>query len=180
MSSHLEFKSWVGFPIEKVFLFFADPANLPRLMPPITDTHIDTVRLVPPPVTSIQLTSEQQRSLAGIGSEIVTSFRVLPPLPLRGRWVAKITAFRWNEVFEDVQLQGPFKSWHHRHELVSEVREDKQGTLVIDKVAYAFGLGPLDPLIEALVSKRIEGIFTHRQRILPDLFAGLTGKSSEK
>jgi ligand-binding SRPBCC domain-containing protein len=172
MSSHLEFKSWVGFPIEKVFLFFADPANLPRLMPPITDTRIDTVRLVPPPVTSIQLTSEQQRSLAGIGSEIVTSFRVLPPLPLRGRWVAKITAFRWNEFFEDVQLQGPFKSWHHRHELVSEVREDKQGTLVIDKVAYAFGLGPFDPLIEALVSRQIEKIFTHRQWILPDLLMG--------
>jgi ligand-binding SRPBCC domain-containing protein len=88
---------------------------------------------------------------------------------LRGRWVAKISAFRWNEFFEDVQLQGPFNSWHHRHELVPEVREDKQGTLVIDKVAYAFGLGPLDLLIEALVSKQIEKIFAHRQRVLPDL-----------
>jgi ligand-binding SRPBCC domain-containing protein len=172
MSSHLEFKSWVGFPIEKVFLFFADPANLPRLMPPITNTRIDALHLVPPPAISTQLPSERQPSLAGIGSEIVTSFRVLPPLPLRGRWVAKITDFRWNEFFEDVQLQGPFKSWHHRHELVPEVREDKQGTLVTDKVAYAFGLGPLDPLIEALVSKRIERIFIHRQRILPDLLLG--------
>jgi hypothetical protein len=30
----MSFEQWVPFPLERVFLFFADPRNLPRLMPP--------------------------------------------------------------------------------------------------------------------------------------------------
>lgn len=172
MSSHLEFKSWVPFPLKQVFLFFADPANLPHIMPRVTDTRIDALRLIAPPAAASSVSSEQLQRLAGVGSEIVTSFRLLPPFPLRGLWTARVTSFQWNEFFEDVQVQGLFKSWHHRHELLAEVRDGVEGTHVIDKIDYTFGLGPLDTLLEPIISKQIERTFVQRQRILPNLLQG--------
>jgi hypothetical protein len=49
MTHHAQFEHWVLFPIERAFLFFANPQNLPRLMPPETDTRIDKLTLVAPP-----------------------------------------------------------------------------------------------------------------------------------
>ncbi|HEY5214106.1 MAG TPA: SRPBCC family protein, partial [Acidobacteriaceae bacterium] len=37
------------YPIETVFAFFADPANLPRLMPAWQRARIDHATFVPPP-----------------------------------------------------------------------------------------------------------------------------------
>lgn len=172
MPRHLEFKAWVAFPIEEVFLFFANPKNLPRIMPAKTDTRIDALRLTAPAMGPESVSAEQLQELAGVGSEIVTSFRVIPPLPLRGRWIAHITAFEWNQFFEDDQVRGPFKSWHHRHELAAEVRNGVRGTLVLDQIDYAFGLGPLDALVEPIISRQIGRMFAQRQRALPALLGG--------
>lgn len=172
MPRHLEFKAWVAFPIEEVFLFFANPQNLQRIMPAKTDTRIDALRLIAPSARPDSVSAEQLHRLAGVGSEIVTSFRVIPPLPFRRRWIARITAFEWNQFFEDEQVRGPFKSWHHRHELASEIRNRVRGTLVLDKIDYAFGLGPLDTLVEPIISKQIEQMFAQRQRALPGLLGG--------
>ena len=49
MIHRVEFEQWVPVAIEKVFLFFANPNNLPRIMPPETRTEIAALRLVPPP-----------------------------------------------------------------------------------------------------------------------------------
>jgi len=171
MSAHLEFTSWVPFPIDEVFLFFANPENLPRIMPAKTETRIDALRLIAPPALASSVSSEQLQKLAGEGSEIVTSF-LLPPFPVRGKWVARITAFQWNEFFEDVQVRGLFQSWHHRHELSSEIRDGVQGTVVIDKIDYSFGLGPLDAVVEPFISKQIERAFLQRQKVLPRLLQG--------
>ena len=45
MSYRLEFGQWVPYPLEEVFLFFADPRNLPRIMPPATGTRIEHLSL---------------------------------------------------------------------------------------------------------------------------------------
>jgi ligand-binding SRPBCC domain-containing protein len=169
MSAHLEFSSWVPFPLEKVFLFFADPQNLPRIMPAKSETRIEALRLIAPPAGPVPRTREQTQSLAGAGSEIVTSFRLLPPLALRGQWMARITAFQWNEFFEDVQVRGLFQSWRHRHEVMSEARDGVSGTVVTDKIDYAFGLGPFDALLEPILSAQVGRTFRQRQQILPAL-----------
>jgi len=169
MSSQVEFKSWVPFPIERVFLFLANPKNLPRIMPGKTETRMEALRLVTPAARPSPPASEQIEKLAGVGSEIVTSFRVLPPLPLRGQWAARITAFQWNEFFEDVQVRGLFQSWRHRHEVLAEVRDGVAGTVVIDKIEYTFGMGPLDAWLEPIIARQIERTFVERQRILPKL-----------
>lgn len=172
MSAHLEFKSWVSFPVERVFLFFANPENLPRIMPPKIEARIDALRLIAPPAAPSSFALEALQKLAGAGSEVVTSFRLLPPFSLRGQWVARITVFQWNEFFEDVQMRGLFQAWRHRHELSAEVRDGVPGTLVTDKIDYTFGLGPLDALLEPIISKQIERMFVQRQQILPGLLQG--------
>jgi ligand-binding SRPBCC domain-containing protein len=99
-----QFEQWVGAPVEQVFLFFANPRNLPRIMPPQSRTELVHLKLVPPPEIGDKFaTITDQAPLAGIGSEIVTTFRLLPFLPLRAQWIALITEFEWNHHFADVQ-----------------------------------------------------------------------------
>ena len=40
MSHHLEFEQWVPFPLERVFAFFSNPENLPRIMPAASSTRL--------------------------------------------------------------------------------------------------------------------------------------------
>ena len=94
------------------------------------------------------------------GSEIVTSFRVVPFLPFRAQWIALITEFEWNHHFADVQKQGPFKSFHHRHELREETRDQVRGTVVRDVIEYDVGFGWLGELAQRLfVSRQIAANF---------------------
>ena len=165
MSLQLQFEQWVPFPLEKVFLFFANPENLPRIMPPATQTRIEELRLVPPPERAATT-----KSLAGVGSEIVTSFQLLPFLPFRARWIALITEFEWNHHFADLQKNGPFKRFHHRHELVPETRDGMRGTNVRDLIVYEVGFGVLGQLANRLfVDRQFRQTFAHRQAALVPL-----------
>ena len=67
MIHHIQYEQWVPFAIEKVFLFFANPQNLPRIMPPGTATQLAALRLVPP-VLSSQQPEAGRDQLAGMGS----------------------------------------------------------------------------------------------------------------
>jgi ligand-binding SRPBCC domain-containing protein len=169
MKHRLEFEQWVAFPLERVFAFFSNPENLPRLMPVASATRLIALNLVPPPETSAGVSTEKA---AGVGSSIVTSFRVFPLLPLRRRWVARITEFEWNRYFADVQDEGPFESWHHRHEFESAVREGVGGTLMRDVIEYEIGLGLAGTVANTLfVRRQMENTFAQRQHILPRLLA---------
>ena len=168
MVHHALFEDWVSFPIERVFLFFANPENLPRLMPPATGTRIDGMRLVaPPPAPNSSAAPSSQ--LAGVGSELDTSFRVLPFLPFRALWIARITEFEWNHHFADIQVKGPFRRWHHRHEMTAETRGGVAGTFVRDRIEYELGFGWLGEVGLRVLSPQIAGTFRYRQRVLPQL-----------
>jgi len=173
MSYHLEFEHWIPFPPERVFRFFADPHNLPRIMPPASATRILRLDLVPPRhPESAESTVGEPNLFAGIGSTIVTSFRPFPALPFRALWVARITEFEWDHHFADVQEKGPFHSWHHRHEFVAEMRGSAPGTLVRDLIDYEIGFGLLGRLAQGLfVARQMQSIFTHRQKVLQSLLA---------
>lgn len=100
----------------------------------------------------------------------MTSFRVLPLLPIRARWIARITEFEWNHYFADVQEKGPFKTWHHRHEFVPELRNGVPRTLVRDIIEYEIGFGPLGAIANAVfIHRQMESTFTQRQQALPKL-----------
>src|SRR6478609_9660493 len=171
MTHQIQFGQWVPVPIDRVFLFFADPQNLPRIMPPETGTEVNHLRLVTPPGLSPDSSTDTDRAaLAGAGSEIVTSFRVVPFLPFRAQWIALITEFEWNHHFADIQKKGPFKSFHHRHELTGETRNQIKGTLVRDVIEYEVGFGWLGELARKLfVSRQLQRTFAYRQKALEKL-----------
>jgi ligand-binding SRPBCC domain-containing protein len=176
MPHRSEFADWVPFPLKRVFLFFANPENLPRVMPPAADTRIEGLSLVSPPLFP-GFTSLGQ-PLAGVGSEIVTSFRLVPPLPFRGRWIARITEFEWNHYFANVQVQGPFKSWLHRHELAQETRNGIDGTVVSDRIEHEIGFGSLGAIAQKVFVDPNEGYVAHPQRILEGLLRRADGSDS--
>lgn len=169
MSSQVHFEHWVPFPLGTVFLFFANPENLPRIMPPATATRIEHLNLIPPAESS----APNAQILAGIGSEIITSFHLLPFLPFRARWTALITEFEWNHHFADIQKTGPFKSFHHRHELAAETRNGVSGTTVRDVIEYDVGYGLLGRVANQIfVNRQFRRTFAYRQGALVKLLAG--------
>jgi ligand-binding SRPBCC domain-containing protein len=171
MTHHIEFEQWVPFSAAEVFLFFANPKNLPRIMPAEMETKLVRLKLIPP----LDRTDEHLASadpLAGVGSEIVTSFRVLPFLPIRAEWIAVITEFEWDHHFADTQKKGPFKSFHHRHELIAETRGNTDGTLVRDRIDYEVGFGLLGKLAQKFfIRSQLERTFAYRQRAVEKLLS---------
>jgi len=170
--THLvQFEQWLPVSLERVFLFFANPGNLPRIMPPQTGTELVRLKLVPPPgIPAESATITDRAPLAGVGSEIVTSFRVVPFLPFRAQWTASITEFAWNHHFADVQKRGPFKSFHHRHELTGETRNQVRGTVVRDVIEYDVGFGLLGELAQKLfIGRQLRRTFAYRQHALEKL-----------
>jgi ligand-binding SRPBCC domain-containing protein len=178
MSYQLEFEAWVPFPLPRVFAFFSNPENLPRIMPASTQTRIEELHRVPPPLSQ---DSAAYPHAAGVGTVIVTSFRLFPFLPFRAQWIARIDEFQGNHYFADVkqadvkqivQQKGPFERWHHRHEFQAETRNSIDGTLVRDTIEYELGFGPLGALANTIfIESQVRHTFAKRQRILPQLLS---------
>jgi ligand-binding SRPBCC domain-containing protein len=161
-------------PIERVFAFFADPYNLPSLMPAWQHTRIAAVALAPPPRAA---RSGSATTVAGVGTHITLSFRPLSWTPLRLSWRAEITEFVWNDHFCDRQLRGPFAYWDHCHRLRAVNRSGITATLVTDEVEYELPLGQLGELAHRLfVRRQIERSFAYRQNRLAELLAGVSSQ----
>jgi ligand-binding SRPBCC domain-containing protein len=162
LSQKIQFEQWVPVAISRVFAFFANPQNLPRIMPPVTETKLITVKLVPPP----DATTRNGLELAGVGSEIVTSFRLFRFFPIHAKWTARITEFEWDHHFADLQIKGPFRRFYHRHELRSEIRDGTEGTIVRDAIEYEVGFGFLGKLLEKFIVSQLQQTFKYRQQTL--------------
>ncbi len=179
-SEHFTAQHWVPYPAGAVFAFFANPVNLPALMPPEQKTMIENARLVPPAISSAM---KQLRlgstTVAGIGSEITISFLPIPLLPLRLHWVARIIDFEWNHHFSDEQIEGPFECFRHRHGIEPEQRDGIEGTRVTDSIEFALPFGWLGSSGVPLVRKLLARSFLQRQRRLPDLLRAALKQSDE-
>jgi ligand-binding SRPBCC domain-containing protein len=152
-------EQWIPWPLEEVFAFFAQPGNLPLLMPPELDTRVERLALV----------AALEGFEAGAGSEIEISFQPVPFLLLRVRWTARIVAFAAREFFLDEQVRGPFALFRHRHGFVAETRAGVAGTVVRDDVEFALPLGALGRLGEPIALRQIKAMFAARQQRLPEL-----------
>lgn len=163
---------WVNVEVARVFSFFSDPKNLPRLMPPASEARIERLTIVSPSENSSgDLADAGRRVVAGPGSEIEISFRILPLLPVRATWLARILEFQQNAYFTDTQVKGPFKKWHHRHEFVSEERGGQIGTIIRDHIEYEVGYGIFGRLARPIVNAQIARMFEERQRRTEQLLA---------
>jgi len=136
----LEREQWLPQPIETVFAFFADAHNLEAITPPWLRFSI----LSPEPI-SLQA-----------GAQIVYRLR-WHGFPLR--WVTEIRTGEPPTQFIDVQLQGPYRLWHHTHRFHSL----EGGTLMRDAVRYALPFGLLGRLAHAWpVQADLKTIFDYR------------------
>jgi ligand-binding SRPBCC domain-containing protein len=136
--------------VDTVFAFFADPLNLEAITPPLLRFAVVT----PAPIAMDVGTFIQYR------------------LRLRGvpmRWDTLIQAWEPPRRFVDVQVRGPYRLWHHTHELTAL---DDGRTLMRDTVRYDLGFGALGALAHrAIVRRDLEAIFAYRAERVPALLS---------
>jgi ligand-binding SRPBCC domain-containing protein len=170
MSRHFESEQWVPAPVERVFAFFADPHNLPRIMPPALGTKLVKLSLVPPRFPAGQVPLGTLR-MAGAGTEMTVAVRVIPYLPVHERWLVRITEFSLNEYFHDVQRQGPFRRWEHTHSFEPMMQDGAAGTLLRDEVEYDVGFGMIGRALESAVFQNVfRATFNYRKRAIGEIF----------
>jgi len=150
MSSHrLVARQTVDRPIGEVFDFFARPENLGRITPP-------------------GLGFERRSSDTTMRAGLELTYRIRPLLGIPITWRTRIEAFDPPYSFDDVQLSGPYRRWHHRHRFSPT---PTGGTLVEDEVEYALPLGPLGAVAHRLaVRDQLLDIFRHRARTIEAVF----------
>lgn len=145
----------IPLPLDRVFAFFADAANLERITPPWLNFSIIT----PMPI-----------SLAK-GGLIDYQIR-LHGIPIR--WRTRIADWNPPHSFVDEQLKGPYALWHHTHEFFPVPDHLGGGTRMIDTVRYRVPFGPLGEIARKLfVTRDLERIFAYRR----DNLAALMGVS---
>ena len=106
VACRIEFGQWVPFPREQVFVFFANPQNLPRIMPGKTDTRIEKLSFVAAGVDpGWKLCPGARPDWSRLGNRSFVPGGASSSL--RRTWSARITEFEWNHHFCDVQLKGP-------------------------------------------------------------------------
>jgi ligand-binding SRPBCC domain-containing protein len=153
MSQRFEAEQWLTAPLQCVFAFFADPSNLPRIMPP-GQAALVQLNLVPPPFTA-DVVPPDGEGMAGVGTQIVLKFRAIPHLPMHERWTGVITGFSLSEYFIDTQKQGPFRSWRHTHFFEAKTINGRKGTLLRNAVEYEVGFGVIGRILERLLFQRM-------------------------
>jgi len=182
MAQRFETRQWVPFPVELVFAFFANPANLPHLMPPRLKARIEDARLKPPPARPVS-PDPARRFLsvaAGVGSEILISFVPIRWVPKRVSWMARITDFEWNSHFCDEQERGPFSEFRHRHGIQAETQEGQEGTLVTDEMEFSLPYGVAGEVGCLLVQRQLEQSCAFRQKRLPEILAAAARQAARR
>lgn len=182
MMQRIETRQWVPYPVELVFAFFANPANLPHLMPPRLETRIEDARMQPPPARPLAADPARRflSVAAGVGSEILISFYPVRWFPKRVSWMARITEFEWNSHFCDEQIRGPFDAFQHRHGIQAETRNGVEGTLVTDEIDYSLPFSLIGQLGSGMVRRQLEQSFAHRQQRLPEILAIVSRQAAKR
>ncbi|HEX4147547.1 MAG TPA: SRPBCC family protein [Pirellulales bacterium] len=143
----LEREQFIPRRLEEVFAFFGDGRNLQAITPDFVDFRIITAGPLE------------------IRTGAIIDYRLrLFGIPLA--WRSRIEDFEPLVGFTDVQLSGPYRRWHHRHEFQAV----DGGTRMTDRVDYAIGYGPLGRLAHALfVRPTLAKIFAYRRQRIAEL-----------
>ena len=137
----IERTQWIEQPLNVVFDFFSNAANLQSITPSFLRFRIVT----PPPV------------IMRLGARIDYKLSLFN-VPLR--WRTHITEWQPGLRFVDEQESGPYAFWRHVHEF--EARGDS--TLMHDTVRYAAPFGVLGRMAHVLfVARTLERIFDYRR-----------------
>lgn len=171
---------WIPYTAELAFAFFANPNNLPLLMPEPMKMRIDKLNLVPAPANPMIEGAQlpRQEIAAGAGTEMKISFRPLGYVPMRVSWVARITEFAWYSHFCDEQVQGPFAFFRHRHGIRPELQHGRMGTQLTDEVEFSLPLGSVGHLLDKAALRQMKQMFKIRQERLPAILEAKVRQAS--
>jgi ligand-binding SRPBCC domain-containing protein len=136
----------VARPIEEVFAFFSDAANLELITPPQLRFRI----LTPSPIPMHE------------GTRIDYELRLMG-IPFR--WETLISTWDPPHRFVDEQLAGPYRTWVHTHTFTS----CDGGTLIEDEVRWSLPFFPFGQVAYPFVARQVRGIFAYRESAINGL-----------
>ena len=128
---------------ERVFAFHEQPEVLTMLIPPW-----ESARVI------------QAAQISEVGKRAVVETKIFGPITIK--WTAEHIAYDPPRMFEDVQINGPFRSWRHRH----IVEAHGHGALLRDEIDYEPPLGFLGRwFAPMLVDRRLRKLFDYRHGV---------------
>ena len=128
---------------ERVFAFHLLPDAFERLIPPW-----ETVRVL------------QKADISRVGSRTIIESKLFGFFKVK--WIAEHTRYEPPQMFEDVQISGPFKSWRHRHVVLPHAA----GAVLKDEIEFVppgslFGKAAAP----VLVLSKLEKMFAYRHEV---------------
>lgn len=137
----VESRMWLPKPRVEVFAFFADPVNVPSVMPPSLRVRLGAS----PPAMAAGAVFDLRLVWLGV--------------PLR--WRAFVREYDPPVRFLDVQVRGPYARWEHRHLFLV----DGEGTRVEERVVYRLPFGPLGRLAHTvLIGRQLATLWAYRRQ----------------
>lgn len=130
MPRRIELSSIIDAPRDRVWAFYDDPDNLPKLTPP-----------------GIHVTLLSQPARPRIGD--VVSLRIRRG-PIAFNWDARFTEYDPGRSFVDEQGRGPFSFFRHRHLF----EDDPGGTRMTDTIDYIPPFGPIGWIADRIAIAR--------------------------
>ncbi|NJL85388.1 MAG: SRPBCC family protein [Leptolyngbyaceae cyanobacterium SM1_1_3] len=117
----------------------------------------DVLDILTPPWQPVQVVRRQ----GGLAIGALSEFRLFLG-PISTRWLVRHVECEEFRLFTDVQEQGPFASWRHRH--CFKPQGDK--TRLTDSIEYRLALDTLTtPLLGWLIRQQLESLFRYRHEV---------------
>lgn len=145
-----ERKQFLPISIDKGWAFFSNPKNLHKITP-------EYMGLV------VTVGNENEKIHPGM----IYAYSVKAVLGIPLEWVTEIKYVVEPTYFVDEQRFGPYKFWHHEH----QITEVPGGIEVRDLVSYKLYGGPFGRFLNWLfVQKQLDQIFSYREKKLREMF----------
>ena len=135
-----QYSSLIPAPLATVWAFHERPEAIQLLTPPDTPLTVDS-----------------RTGGLEVGSRV--TFRVTH---LKIRWVAEHTEYQYQRLFADRQVEGPFRTWYHRHLFTAE----GPGTRLNDEIEFTLPGSPVtDWLLGWAVKLQLRVMFRYRHSV---------------
>jgi ligand-binding SRPBCC domain-containing protein len=145
------------FPVslERLWEFFMHPANLQQ----ITDDKYKFTVL------------SRQEDIETMRQGLLINYKLSPFLGIYYNWITEITELEDKDYFIDVQKEGPYKKWIHKHSF----KAIEGGVEMRDELSYEMPYGIIGKLAYALfIRKQVGEIFRFRYKKLEGVFGKMS------